>query len=146
VAESAPKGKSVERGARAGVWELGAALVGSLLVIPVALFAAVLGASGDDEWPVAVTWAVVIGFPLVAWGAVVVVLVRSWLGGWRRLWSLPLVVFVGFLFWPLLFLLFSSKVRKAVLPYPPPPRPKTADRSGPGVLRRNTEVARVPFG
>lgn len=140
MAESAPKGKSVEPGARAGVWELAAALVGSLLVIPVALFVTALGiASAESEnssAPEAFLWALVIAIPLAAWGAVVVYLVRSWCRGYRRLWSLPLVVVVGVFFWPLLFLLFSSKVRKAVLPYPPPPRPKTADRSGPGVLRR----------
>jgi hypothetical protein len=106
---------------RASVWELVGALVGSLLVLPVAIFAAVLGASTSDEWPVAVVVAFLIGFPLVAWGAVVVVLVRYWLGAWRRLWSLPLVVFVGFLFWPLLFFLISSRIRRSVLPYRPEP-------------------------
>lgn len=142
VAESAPKGKPVEPGARASVWELGAALFGSLLVLPVALFATALGLGGvEEESSEAVLWALLIAIPLAAWGAVVVFLVRYWLRGYRRLWSFPLVVVVGFFFWPLLLLLINSKVRKTVLPYPPPPRPKTADRSGPGVLRRHTEAA-----
>jgi hypothetical protein len=106
---------------RASVWELVGALVGSLLVLPVAVFAAVLGASTSDEWPDWLVVAFLIGFPLVAWGAVVVVLIRYWLGGWRRLWSLPLVVFLGLLFWPLLFLLISLRIRRSVLPYRPEP-------------------------
>jgi hypothetical protein len=106
-----------------------------MLVLPAAFFVVALG--GSDEWSETEAWAVLIGFPLVAWGALVVVLVLCWRGDWRRLWSLPLVVFFGLLIWPLLFLL-SSGVRRAVLPYKPkppiaqPPRPRAG---GPGVLR-----------
>jgi hypothetical protein len=103
-------------------------VVGSLLVIPVAVFALALGAS--DEWSVTVAYAVVLGIPVVVWGVVVVVLVRYWLGGWRRLWGLPLVVFFGFLFWPTLLLLISSRVRRSVLPYKPPTPRTRADAPG----------------
>ena len=53
---------------------------------------------------------------LVAWVIVVVLVVHQWRGGWRRLWRLPLLVLAGVLFFPILFLLFSSTFRRGVLP------------------------------
>jgi hypothetical protein len=111
---------------RASVWELVFALAGSILVLPAALFAAVLGAS--DEWSHSVAVAVVYGFPLVVWAAVVVALVFYWRIGWRRLWTLPIIVFVGFLFLPLLLLLISSRIRESALPYSP------EERGNPGAI------------
>jgi hypothetical protein len=106
--------------ARASVWELVLALVGSILILPVALFAAVLGAS--DEWSDSVALGFIYGFPLVVWACVVAAVVYHWLIGWRRLWTLPLIVFVGFLFLPILLLLISSRIRRSVLPSGPEPR------------------------
>ena len=103
---------------RASAWELLAGLLGSLLIIPVAFFGAVMGAS--DEWSESKFYASLIAVPLVAWGVAVVVLVYYWRGGWRRIWTIPLVVVTGFVFVFALLLLISPNIRRSVLPYKPP--------------------------
>jgi hypothetical protein len=105
--------------ARASVWELVAALLASLLILPVAFFVAVIG--GSDEWSVTEAWVWVLGITLVAWGSVTGVVVHFWFEGWRRVWTLPLVIVVGAAFVLALLLLLSSSIRRSVLPRGPAP-------------------------
>jgi hypothetical protein len=82
-----------------------------------------LGAADiKDEYPGTsdvVLVACVIGLTVAAWVVAVVLFVRHWQGGWKRLWTLPLVVIAGLFFFPILFLLFSKSVRRNVLPVKP---------------------------
>ena len=128
---------SSQAGARASGWELAAALLLSLLVIPPALFTIALGASGDPS----PDYAIIFGFPIVVWGIVVLLLVLCWRGGRTRLWRLPLVAIVGVVFWPVFFFLISSRIRRSVLPSRPAPLRR---RDGPGVVVAVSRAARNP--
>jgi hypothetical protein len=51
------------------------------------------------------------GWMILAW-----VIANFWRKGWASVWKIPLLVMVGVLFWPVLLLLFSRSIRRAVLP------------------------------
>ena len=112
--------ESGSTGARASGWELVATLVCSVILIPPVFLFFLLGAADIAEQNPGISevalLAGAIAATLVAWVIVVVLVVHQWRGGWRRLWRLPLLVLAGVLFFPILFLLFSSTFRRGVLP------------------------------
>lgn len=109
--------------ARASGWELVGALIGTVVLIPPALLFALLSAADIAEQNPGISEVALVagavGLTVAAWVVAVVLFIRHWRGGWKRLWSLPLVVLGGIFFLPTLLLLFSSSIRKAWLPYKP---------------------------
>lgn len=123
--------------ARASGWELVGALIGTVVLIPPVFLFFLLGAADIAEQNPGISeialLAGTIGLTLAAWVVAVVLFIRHWRGGWKRLWSLPLVVLGGVLFFPSLLLLFSSSFRGDALPYKPvrEARPKELSRRAP---------------
>jgi RNA polymerase subunit RPABC4/transcription elongation factor Spt4 len=45
--------------------------------------------------------------------------IRYWRRGWRNVWKIPMILMIGGLFWPALFLLCSRSMRRGLLPASP---------------------------
>jgi hypothetical protein len=108
---------------RSPVGALIAALAGT---VPVGLYLFLIMGLGigdqaemDNRDVSSVEIALVFVVPVVGALVLAVFLIRRWRRGWRGVWKTPLILLLGGLFWPALFLLFSRPIRRALLPTPP---------------------------
>jgi hypothetical protein len=112
--------KPPERASLAG---LAAGLVGTL---PVGLYLLVIMALSvgsqaeiDNRDVSSGDYAAVVIVPVVGVLALAAFVISRWRRGWRSIWKAPLILLIGGLFWPALFLLFSRSMRQGLLPAPP---------------------------
>jgi hypothetical protein len=108
---------------RSPVGALIAALAGT---VPVGLYLFLIMALGigdqaemDNRDVSNVEIALVFIVPVVGALALAAFLVRRWRRGWRGVWKTPLILLLGGLFWPALFILISRPIRRRMLPTPP---------------------------
>lgn len=57
--------------------------------------------------------------PVVCGLALAAFVIHRWRRGWISIWKAPLILLIGGVFWPVLFLLFSDSVRRGLLPTRP---------------------------
>ena len=99
------------------------ALVATLPVGLYLLFIMALGVSSQAEMDnrdvSSGEYVAVFVVPVVGVVALAAVVVICWWRGWRNLWKAPMIVMIGGLFWPALFLLCSRSVRRGLLPASP---------------------------
>jgi hypothetical protein len=108
---------------RSSVGALIAALAGT---VPVGLYLFVIMALGigdqadiDNRTVSSGEIAAIFIIPVVGALALAVFLIRRWRRGWRGVWKTPLILLLGGLFWPALFVLLSRPARRRMLPTPP---------------------------
>ncbi len=108
---------------RSPVGALVAALVGT---VPVGLYLFLIMALGigdqaemDSRDVGSGETAAIFIVPVVGALALAAFLIRRWRRGWMGVWKTPLILLLGGVFWPALFLLFSRPIRRALLPTPP---------------------------
>jgi hypothetical protein len=108
---------------RSSLADLTAALLGTL---PVGLYlllimALAVGSQADmDNRDVSSgEYVAVFVVPVVGVVMLASFVIQYWRRGWRNVWKIPMILMIGGLFWPALFLLISRSVRQGLLPTRP---------------------------
>ena len=112
--------KPPQRSSLAG---LAAALVGTLpvgLYLLVIMGLSVVSQADIDHRDVSSgEYVAVFVVPVVGVVALAGFVIDRWRRGWTGVWKIPMIILIGGLFWPALFLLLSRSVRRGLLPASP---------------------------
>ena len=105
---------------------IGALIAALVATVPVGLYLFVITALGigdqadiDGRKVSSGEIAAVFIVPVVGALALAAFLIRRWRRGWRGVWKTPLILLLGGVFWPALFILLSRPARRRMLPTPP---------------------------
>jgi predicted nucleic acid-binding Zn ribbon protein len=108
---------------RSSLAELIAALLG---VLPVGLYLLLIMALGvgsqadiDHRDVSSGEYVAVFVVPVAGVVALAVFVIDRWRRGWTGVWKIPMIIMIGGLFWPALFLLTSRSIRRGLLPARP---------------------------
>jgi hypothetical protein len=114
-----------------------AALVGTLPVGLYLLLIMALGVSSqadiDNRDVSSGEYVAVFVVPVVGVVALAAVVIICWRRGWSGIWKAPMIMMIGGLFWPALFLLCSRSMRRGLLPASPTRRAADGSCSACGV-------------
>jgi hypothetical protein len=108
---------------RSSLADLTAALLGTLpvgLYLLLIMALAVASQADIDNRDVSSgEYVIVFVVPVVGVVMLAGFVIQYWRRGWRNVWKIPMILMIGGLFWPALFLLISRSVRQGLLPTRP---------------------------